>query len=149
MCECPDLGVGGWGSTNPNVVRICKFVWIIGRFLILEVLKPISNHMSERLKSLNLQNIKDQIKIGAVVRIWGTHPQNRQNGWQNLRILAMLEAKSFDMQSIKILRTNFLNSNYSCRQMLTVVLQSGVQTGCTYQGISISQPCYKDKCMEC
>ncbi len=28
--ECSDFGVGGWVSTNPNVVRICKSVRIIG-----------------------------------------------------------------------------------------------------------------------
>ncbi len=32
--ECSDLGVGGWVSCNPNVVRICKSVRNIGRSLI-------------------------------------------------------------------------------------------------------------------
>ena len=32
--ECSDLGVGGGVSTNPNIVRICKSVRIIGRSLI-------------------------------------------------------------------------------------------------------------------
>ena len=31
--ECSDLEVGGWVSTNPNIVRICKSVQIIGRSL--------------------------------------------------------------------------------------------------------------------
>ncbi len=31
--ECSDLGVGGWVSRNPNIVRICKSVPIIGRSL--------------------------------------------------------------------------------------------------------------------
>ncbi len=31
--ECSDLGVGGWVSFNPNVVRICKSVRNIGRSL--------------------------------------------------------------------------------------------------------------------
>ena len=31
--ECSDLGVGGWVSTNPNIVLICKSVQIIGRSL--------------------------------------------------------------------------------------------------------------------
>ncbi len=33
--ECSDLGVGGWVSCNPNVVRICKSVRNIGRSLSL------------------------------------------------------------------------------------------------------------------
>ena len=31
--ECSDLGLGGWVSRNPNLVRICKSVRIIGRSL--------------------------------------------------------------------------------------------------------------------
>ncbi len=33
--ECSDLGVGGWVSCNPNVVRICKSIRNIGRSLRL------------------------------------------------------------------------------------------------------------------
>ncbi len=33
--KCSDQGVGGWFSTNPNIVLICKSVWIIGRSLTL------------------------------------------------------------------------------------------------------------------
>ncbi len=36
--ECSDLGVGGFLSCNPNVVRICKSFRNIGRSLIIFVL---------------------------------------------------------------------------------------------------------------
>ena len=35
--ECSDLGVGGWVSRNPNIVRICKSVRIIGQSLRKEI----------------------------------------------------------------------------------------------------------------
>ncbi len=38
--ECSDLEVGGWVSRNPNIVRICKSVRIIGRSLSNNVIKP-------------------------------------------------------------------------------------------------------------
>ncbi len=41
--ECSDLGVGGCVSRNPNIVRICKSVRIIGRSLIGICVRSLKN----------------------------------------------------------------------------------------------------------
>ena len=38
--ECSDEGVGGWVSTNSNVVQICKSARIIGRSLKHPIVFP-------------------------------------------------------------------------------------------------------------
>ncbi len=45
--ECSDLGVGGWVFQNTNIVRICKSVRIIGRFLRLKFQVSQLKHNSD------------------------------------------------------------------------------------------------------